>query len=66
MASVASVATPEVPRLEADLILSRSGNVLSFVFGAKAEKVDRIEFTLLSDPSRFHSLTTTNPDIQIM
>lgn len=63
MASVASVT--EAPRLEADLIMKRDGGNLIFTFGANAKKVDRIEFTLLSDPAKFKSLTSSDTAIKI-
>ncbi len=64
MASVSSVA--EAPRMEADLIVEKKANQISLVFGAKAEKVDRIQLSLLSDPTRLRSLSSTNPDISIV
>jgi hypothetical protein len=64
MASVSSVA--ETPRMEADLIVEKKANQVSLIFGAKAEKVDRIELTLLSDPTRLRSLSSTNPDVSIV
>jgi hypothetical protein len=66
MASVAEINTPSVV-YPADLIMSRSSTgVISLVFGAHAKKVDRIEFSILGDPSRLHSVATKNPDIQIV
>ena len=63
MASVSNVV--EAPKLEADIIMSHESNMLSIVFGTKAEKVDQIEFTLLGDPSRLRSLVSTSANIQI-
>lgn len=63
MASVASVT--EAPRLEADLILKRDGGNLTFIFGANAKKVDHIDFTLLSDPAKFKSLTSSESTVTI-
>ena len=64
-ASVASIA--EVPRMEADLIIQKNTiNNISLVFGAKAEKVDHIQFSILSDPTRLRSLSSNNPDIIII
>ena len=63
MASVSNVV--EAPKLEADIIMSHESNMLSIVFGTKAEKVDQIEFTLLGDPSRLQSLVSTTANIQI-
>ncbi len=63
MASVANVS--DTPHYDADLIMSRQGTTLIFTFGSAAQKVDRIDFTLLGDPMRLHSLTATSPDIRI-
>jgi hypothetical protein len=52
--------------MEADLIVEKKANQVSLIFGAKAEKVDRIELTLLSDPTRLRSLSSTNPDVSIV
>lgn len=66
MASVAQISAVPVV-YPADLIMSRSPKgVISLVFGAHAKKVDRIEFSLLGDPNRLHSVATKNPDIQIV
>jgi hypothetical protein len=51
MASVENIT--EAPRLEADIIMKRDNNSLSIIFGANAKNVDQVEFTLLSDPSKF-------------
>ena len=59
MASVSSVT--EAPRSDADFIMTS----LIFTFGAKATNVDQINFTILSDPTRIHSLISTNPAISI-
>ncbi|MBX9808785.1 hypothetical protein K2X92_00135 [Candidatus Gracilibacteria bacterium] len=64
MASVENVT--ETPRLEADIIMKRSGNSLSLVFGAKGKKIDQIQFTLLGDPTKFRSISNSNPDITIL
>jgi hypothetical protein len=45
--------------------MTRKDRALSFVFGAKAEKVDKIQFTLLSDPTRLRSLVSTNPLVHV-
>ena len=63
MASVAIVT--EAPRSDADIIMVRQQDSLVFTFGATAKKVDQIKFTLLSDPTRLHSLTSSNSAIQI-
>lgn len=63
MASVASVT--EAPRLDADLVMTRNDQSISITFGAKAKKVDQIEFSLLSDPTRFHSLTSNQSSVRI-
>lgn len=63
MASVASVT--EAPRSDADIIMTRQGNSLLFTFGAKATKVDTIQFSILSDPTRLHAITTNNSLIHI-
>jgi len=63
LASVASIT--DSPRLEADLMMQRDVSNLVFTFGANAKKVDRIEFTLLADPTRLRWLTSNNPDITI-
>lgn len=64
MASVASLT--EAPPLDANLILKQQGNNLSVIFGAQASKVDRIDFNLLSDPARFHSLQSSHKSITIL
>ena len=63
MASVANVSNTQ--HYDADLIMVRHDNVLSITFGAKASHVDQVDFTLLSDPTRCKSLTSTNPDVHI-
>ncbi len=63
MASVASVT--EAPRSDADIIMTRQDQIISITFGAKAKKVDQIEFSLLSDPTRFHSLTSNQSFVRI-
>lgn len=64
MASVASVT--EAPRGDADIIMTRKDTALVFTFGAKATQVDQIQFTLLSDPTRLHSLVSMNPSVHVM
>lgn len=64
MASVENVT--ETPRLDADIIMKRSGDSLLFTFGAKGKKVDLIEFTLLSDPTKFRGIKNSNPDISVI
>lgn len=63
MASVASVT--EAPRLEADLIMKREWEKLVFTFWANAKKVDRIEFLLLSDPTKFRSLSSNDSNVTV-
>jgi hypothetical protein len=63
MASVATVT--EVPRSEADFIMTQKDASLIFTFGATAKKVDQIRFTLLSDPTRLDSISSNNKAIQI-
>jgi hypothetical protein len=46
-------------------MMSRTDKLLSFTFGAKAVKVDKIKFTILSDPTRLHSVVSNNPLIRI-
>ncbi len=64
MASVASVSNTQ--HYDADLIMTRQNNVLSITFGAKATKVDQVNFTLLSDPAKFKSLTSTDATVSII
>ncbi len=64
MASVANVS--EVPHFDADLILQRDWSNISLIFGANAKKVDKIDFTILSDPTRFRSLKSTNIAVHII
>lgn len=64
MASVANVS--DTPHYDADLIMSRQGTTLIFTFGSAAQKVDRIDFTLLGDPARFHSVSSTDTNIEIV
>ncbi len=64
MASVANVS--DTKHYDADLIMSRSGSILSLTFGTRASKVDQVAFTLLSDPTKFTSLTTTSPSVHII
>ena len=64
MASVENVT--ETPRLDADIIMKRTWNTLTFVFGAKGKKVDQVDFTLLADPTKFHGVKHSNPDITII
>jgi hypothetical protein len=64
MASVANIS--DAPHYEADLIMSRSSNgMISLMFGTPAKAVDRVEVSILGDPSRLHSVATQDPDIQI-
>lgn len=63
MASVSSVT--EAPRSDADFIMTQKDTSLIFTFGAKATNVDQINFTILSDPTRIHSLVSTNPAISV-
>lgn len=62
-ASVSSVT--EAPRSDADIIMTRKDDTLVFTFGAKATKVDQIQFTLLSDPARLHLLVSNNSAVHI-
>ncbi len=64
MASVANVS--EVSQFDADLILRRQWNNISLIFGAHAKKVDKIDLTILSDPTRFHSLKSTSNSVRIV
>lgn len=50
---------------DADLILKKSENTLTIILGSTAEEVDSIGFTLLSDPTRFDSVTSVDPNIAI-
>jgi hypothetical protein len=63
MASVANVSNTQ--HYDADLIMTRHEGALSITFGAKATKVDQVEFTLLSDPTKFKSLTSSNSAVHI-
>lgn len=64
MASVANV--KKGPHYDADIIMNRENTSLIFTFGSTAYKVDRIDFTLLGDPTRFHSISSTDANIQII
>jgi hypothetical protein len=63
MASVANIT--DTPHYDADFIMNRQDSILTFTFGTQAEQVDIVDLTLLGDPTRLHSLSTTSPDIQI-
>lgn len=45
--------------------MTRKDGILSFVFGAKAEKVDTIQFTIFSDPTKLRSLVSKNPLVHV-
>lgn len=64
MASVENIT--EAPRLEADIIMKRDNNSLSIIFGANAKSVDQVEFTLLSDPSKFKWITVSDSNITVI
>jgi hypothetical protein len=64
MASVAGVT--EVPRYDADLVMTRENSSLIVTFGTRAQAVDTVDLTLLGDPSRLHSITSINPDVRIV
>jgi hypothetical protein len=65
MASVAGL-TPST-QYDADIIMTRpTSSQVSLVFGARATAVDSIELTLLGDPSRLRTITSTDPTIRIM
>ena len=51
---------------DADLVMTRENTTLIFTFGSTAQKVDRIDFTLLGDPARFHSVSSTDTGIEIV
>ncbi len=64
MASIANVT--DTPHYDADLIMTRQENALTFIFGTRADKVDTVDLTLLGDPSRLHTITSINPDVRIV
>lgn len=64
MASVSNVANQKT--YPADLILESSQDgVLDVIFGSKAESVDSLTFTLLSDPEKLTSLTTDDSRVTL-
>lgn len=63
MANVSNVSRGA--QYDADLILTQKSGILEAVLGANADGVDRVEFTLLSDPTRFRSLTALASDTLI-
>ncbi len=64
MASVSSVANQKT--YDADLILetSTAGNI-DIVIGSEIRAPESLTFTLVSDPEKFTSLTTTDPRAEI-
>lgn len=64
MANVSGIVDTR-PQYDADLILTKDAGVLTITFGAHAQKVDRINFTLLSDPTKCQPFLITNPDITV-
>ncbi|MBC7498483.1 hypothetical protein H7170_02455 [Candidatus Gracilibacteria bacterium] len=64
MASVVNVSN--VPHYDADIMMTRQDDNITFTLGTRAQTVDMIDLTLLGDPSRLHSVTTVSPDIRII
>ena len=64
MASVAGVT--ETPQYDADLVMTRENSSLIVTFGTRAQAVDTVDLTLLGDPNRLHSITSTHPDVRIV
>ncbi len=63
MASVAGVT--EIPRYDADLVMTRENSSLIITFGTRAQAVDTVDLTLLGDPTRLHTITASSPDIHV-
>lgn len=66
LANVLQAGSDEVVEYSADMIVERSGDVFSLRLGKDAYDVDLITLTLLGDPERFLSLTSSDPSVTIM
>jgi hypothetical protein len=63
MASVANVTSST--RYDADIVMTRATEHIILTLGTRASSVDRINLTLLGDPTRLRGIATTDADIAI-
>ncbi len=55
----------DTPHYDADIVMIRQDGNIVLTLGKSAQAVDRLDLTLLGDPSHLHTITSTNTDIHI-